>query len=175
MNGSERWAALRNGFGAGYGILAITAVVFASVGSLPIVVGAAAALGGATLASALRSVVPPRWGYLGLLPALVSLGTLAVYCPIGVVPELLGGLAGLGLLLWCAEDPTRRSGAVSRGISGLFVPAAAFGIAWLSSLLLPSGLGSVGIAAALLAASATAIIILLRAPGTFDRDPAATS
>jgi hypothetical protein len=45
----------------------------------------------------------------------------------------------------------------------------------MSSLLLPTGLGSVGIAAALLGGSATAIILLLRVPQVFDRDPAATS
>jgi hypothetical protein len=168
-------AALATGFGPAYALLALTAVVLAAVGPLPFVLGGVLAVGGATLASLVRALVPRPYRFLGLVPAVVALGVLAAYSPVGVAPELLAGLAGVALLLWCAEEPDRRPGALPRGISGLFVPAAAFGIAWLSSLLLPSGLGTVGIAAALLGASAAAIVWLLRAPGMFDRDPAATS
>jgi hypothetical protein len=168
-------SALRNGFGVGYLVLALTAIALASIDPLPVAVGGGLALAGATLASLVRALAPRPWRPTALLPAVVALGVLAAYSPLGIVPELLAGLAGLGLLFWCAEDPDRRPGAMGRAVSGLFVPAAAFGIAWMSSLLLPTGLGSVGIAAALLGGSATAIILLLRVPQVFDRDPAATS
>jgi len=175
MTGPKLRAALRTGFGPGYGLLALTSVALAAVGPWPLIIGVGLALGGATSASFVRAWAPRRWRYLGLVPALASLGILAAYSPLGILPELLGGVAGLALLLWCAEEPDRRPGAMARGTTGLFVPAAAFGIAWMSSLLLPSGLGTIGIAATLLAASTTAIVLLLRAPRVFDRDPAATS
>jgi hypothetical protein len=175
VKGPEIRRALRNGFGLGYGLLAISSIALAAVGPWPLILGGGLALAGATSASLVRASVPRTWRYLGLLPALASLGILAAYSPLGFLPELLGGMAGLALLLWCAEEPDRRPGAMARGVTGLFVPAAAFGIAWMSSLLLPSGLGTIGIAATLLAASATAIVLLLRAPQVFDRDPAATS
>jgi hypothetical protein len=167
--------ALRRGFGPGYVLLALASVVLAVVGPLPLAVGVGLAIGGATLSSLVRAWAPRRGRYLGLLPALFSLGVLAAYSPLWTVSELLAGVAGLALLLWCAEEPDRRPGALARGLTGVFVPAAALGIAWTSSLLLPSGLGTVGIAAALLGGSATAIILLLRVPRVFDRDPAATS
>ena len=175
MSDDELRRSLRSGFGPGYGVLAIASIALAVVGPLPLFVGGGLALLGATLASLVRARVPRPWRYLGLLPALGSLGTLAAFCPLGTLPELLAGVAGLALLLWCAEDPDRRPGAMGRGTAALFVPAAAFAIAWMSSLLLPSGLGSVGIAATLLAGSVTAVLVLLRAPRVFDRDPAATS
>jgi hypothetical protein len=175
MSAVRMRASLPIAFGPAYALLALTSVLLAALGPLPFILGGSAAIAGASLASLVRASVPQPLRYLALLPALVSLGILAAYSPVGVLPELVAGLAGLSLLLWCAEEPDRRPGAVVRGVAGLFVPAAAFGIAWLSSLLLPSGLGTVGIAAALLAASAAAILLLLRAPGTFDRDPAATS
>jgi len=165
----------RNVIGPAYGLLATASATLALVSSLPLFLGLSLTIGAATLASLLRVALPRSVRGLALLPALVGLGAVAVYCPLGTFPELLGGLAGLALLLWCAEDPDRYPGSLGRGLAALFVPGAAFGIAWTSSLLLPAGLGTVGIAAALLAASATAAVLLLRAPGAFDRDPAVTS
>jgi hypothetical protein len=55
------------------------------------------------------------------------------------------------------------------------VPATVLALAWVSSLLLPSGVGSLGIAAALLVACVVGVGLLLGAPRVFDRDPSATS
>ncbi len=171
-NPSRPW---RKAVGPAYVLLAIASAGFALIGPLPLLLGLTLAVGGASLASLLRVALPRPFRSLALLPALVGLGVIAAYSPLGTLPELLAGLAGLALLLWCSEDPDRYAGAVGRGLAALLVPGAAFGIAWTSSLLLPSGLGSVGLAAALLVMSATAVILLLRAPGVFDRDPAVTS
>jgi hypothetical protein len=166
---------LRRAFGPGYFVLLAAGLGLAFLGALPWVAGGLLAGGGATLASGWRAGAPRPWRFAGLVPALGALGILSAYSSVSAISGLAAGLAGLALLLWCAEEPDRAAGALSRGAAMLAVPAAGFGIAWTSSFLLPQGLGTVGVAAALLAASATAVVLLLRTPGTFDRDAAATS
>jgi hypothetical protein len=168
-----RW--IRRAFGPAYLALAAAGLALTLLGSLNWVAGALIAVGGASLASGVRAASPRSLQFLGLVPALIALGILASYASLSPVTGLAGGLAGLALLLWCAEEPDRLPGGLARGAGMLAVPAAGFGIAWTSSFLLPAGLGTVGIAAALLASSAAAIVLLLQSPRTFDRDPAATS
>src|SRR5208282_1028222 len=86
MTGPKLRAALRTGFGPGYGLLALTSVALAAVGPWPLIVGVGLALGGATSASFVRAWAPRRWRYLGLVPALASLGILAAYSPLGILP-----------------------------------------------------------------------------------------
>jgi hypothetical protein len=175
MSERDLAATVRNGFGPGFAFLGLASLTLAVLGTLALVVALALAVAGATLATVARVLLPRPWRFLGLLPVLASLGVLVAYAPLGLLPELAAGVAGLALLLWCGEDPDRSAGAAGRGLTALFVPGAAFSLALLSSLLLPSGLGSVGIAAALLAASTAAAVLLLRAPELFERDPAASS
>ncbi|MCI4364941.1 MAG: hypothetical protein L3K10_02610 [Thermoplasmata archaeon] len=175
MNGPTLGRELTRWFGPAYGVLVGAGVVFALVVGLSGGSGIALIVGGATLGSVVRGVSPRLGRSLGLVPPLLALGILAAYCPVGIPGELAAGLVGLALLLWCGEDPARYPGALGRAVGALAVPAAGFGIAWASSLLLPSGLGSVGVAAALLVLSAAAMILVLRVPAAFDRDSAATS
>ncbi|MGA8276348.1 MAG: hypothetical protein WB789_04310 [Thermoplasmata archaeon] len=166
---------LARAFGPAYGVLVIAAIGLSLLTPLPLVVGVTLAVAGATLASLLRVLLPRRLRFLGLFPALVALGVFVADSPVGTIPELAGGVGGLALLLWCAEDPDRYPGGLVRGLAGLAVPAAVVGIALAGSLLLPSGVGSLGIAAGLLAVTVVAVALLLGAPRAFDRDPSATS
>lgn len=166
---------LRRAFGPAFGILVTAAFGLALLTPLPLLVSGSLAVGGATGASLLRAGVPRPLRFLGLVPALVALGTFVTYSRVGTLPELAAGIGGLALLLWCSEDPDRTSRTLGGGFSALAVPAAVLGLALASSLLLPGGVGSLGIAAGLLAVSVAAIALLLGAPGSFDRDPSATS
>ncbi len=166
---------LAGSFGPGYAILAVASAGLSLLTPLPLLAGIVLAVSGATLATLLRALLPRGFRFLGLFPPLVVLGIFVADSPPGTIPELVAGIAALALLLWCAEEPDRSPGAVGRGLSGLAVPAAVLGIALASSLLLPSGVGSLGIAAALLAVSVAAVALLLGAPRTFERDPSATS
>jgi len=168
-------ALLRRAFGPAYGLLVAASIGLSVFSAVPPIVGVPLAVGSATLASLLRGLVPRHYRFFGLLPPIVALGILASYCPLGTIPELAAGLAGLALLLWCSEDPDRDPGALGRGLAGVVVPATVLALAWVSSLLLPSGVGSLGIAAALLVACVVGVGLLLGAPRVFDRDPSATS
>jgi hypothetical protein len=175
MNGREAHPPWLTGFGPAYALLAVASAWLALLGPLPLLAGLALAVGGATLASVARVLLPRAWRFLSVLPVLGTLGALVVDSAVGTVPELAGGVAGLALLLWLAEEPERYPGAFARGASGLLLPATVFGIAWTSSLLLPSGVGTVGGAAALLVGAAVVVVLLLRVPALFERDPSATS
>jgi hypothetical protein len=166
---------LERTFGPGFALLTVASVGLALLTSLPIPLGVGLAIAGPVVGSLLRGGAPRHLRSVGLLAPLVTLGILVVYLPIETFTELAAGLASLALLLWCAEDPERSSGAIGRGLAALAVPAAVFGIALASSLLLPPGAGSLGIAAGLLAGILAAVAVLLAAPRAFDRDPTATS
>ncbi|MCI4372901.1 MAG: hypothetical protein L3K02_04590, partial [Thermoplasmata archaeon] len=142
----DRRALLRT-FGPAYGILAAASVGLALLTPLPPFVGVGLALGGATIASVLRALLPRGLRYLGLLPALAVLGIFVTDCPPGTIPELIAGVGGLAVLLWCSEDADRYAGSLGRGVAGHAVPRAVQGIAHPSYHLLPSGLGSHGLAA----------------------------
>jgi hypothetical protein len=116
---------------------------------------------------ALRSFAP--------VPAVVALAFGAVASPLGLVPELAAGGAGLALLVWLADDPARPVGGIARAHGTILVSALALGIAWSSALLLPSGSASLGVAAGLLVLAAAALAYLVARPELFDREQAATS
>ncbi len=165
----------RRSFGPAYGLLLVSFLVFGSLASWPFVLSAVLAVAGATLASLVRGLLPASSGFLGLLPALGVLAILAVETPVGVVPAVVAGATGLALLFWCAEEPGRAPGALRRGLGALAIPALGFALALLSADLLPSGLGTVGVAVALLLFSLAAVVLLLASPRSFDRDPSASS
>jgi hypothetical protein len=162
-------------FGPGYVVLLVAALGWSLLTPWPLWVGVSLAAAGATLASLVRGVVPRELRYLGLLFPIVAFGVFAAESPVGTIPALAGGIGGLAVLVWCAEDPDRYPGALARGIAGVAVPAAVLGIALTSSLLLPPGVGSLGIAAGLLAGSVAAVTLLLGAPRLFDQERSATS
>jgi hypothetical protein len=166
---------LSRSFGPAFGVLVIASVGLSLLTPLPLAAGLVLAILGPTLGNLLRTTLSRTYRFLGLLPPIAALGILVTYSRPGTVPELVAGIAGLAVLLWCSEEPDRSPGAVGRGVAALAVPAAVLGIALASSLLLPSGEGSLGIAAALLAVSVVAVALLLGAPRTFERDPSATS
>jgi hypothetical protein len=162
-------------FGPGFVALAVSSALLGLLTSLPIPVGVGLGVIGAVLSSFVRAKASRDLRFLGIVPALLVLGVFVVELPVETITELAAGVSALLLLLWCADDPDAYPGALGRGATSLAVPAAVFGIALTSSLLLPSGLGSLGIAAALLAGSVAAVAVLLGAPRTFDRDASATS
>jgi hypothetical protein len=155
-------------FGPGFVVLLAASIALALLASIPWVEGVALAAAGAVLAGVVRAAAPRRFRFLGLVPALLVLGGLVAESPVGVLPELVGGLVGLALLLWCAGTPERLPGAFARGLGGVSVPAAVLAIALASSLLLPAGLGSLGIAGALLVAAVAGVALLVSAPHRFD-------
>jgi hypothetical protein len=166
---------LARAFGPGYFVLVAASVALSLLTPLPLVAGISLAVGAATVGAVARALLPRRFRYLGLLPPLVALGIFVTDSQLGTIPELAAGLGGLAVLLWCADEPGRAPGGLGRSLAGLGVPAAVLGIALASSLLLPSGVGSLGIAAGLLAGSVAAVALLLGAPRVFDRDPSLTS
>jgi hypothetical protein len=163
------------GFGPGLGVLLAASVGFSLLVAIPLALGLVLAVVGPVVGALVRMAVPRRFRASGLVPPLAVLGTFASLSPVGVLPELAAGVTGLALLLWYAEDPDRYPGAILRGLGGLVAPAAVLAIALASSLLLPAGVGSLGIAAGLLAATIAAIALLLGAPHLFDEAPPTTS
>ncbi|MGD0250141.1 MAG: hypothetical protein ABSB97_04560 [Thermoplasmata archaeon] len=111
---------------------------------------------------------------LAPVPLLLAFGFGVVASPLGVVPELGAGAAGLAFLIWLADDPGRSPGGVERARTTILVPALALGIAWSSALLLPSGSYPLGVAAGLLVFAVAALAYLVSRPGLFDREEAAT-
>ncbi len=148
--------------------------LFGYVASLPHLGGVAIALLGAGLAAGLRSTRSARVRAVAPIPLVVSVGLLAVVSPLGLVPEVLSGAAGLSILVWLADDPARAPGGVGRAGGTIVVPALALGIAGASALLLPSTSASVGVAAGLLVLALAALAFLFARPRPYDREEAAT-
>lgn len=121
-----------------------TAVALAIVG-----VGAAGSIGLRMLG---RSVLRPIEG----VPFLAALLAATVLVAASPGTELLAGLAGLGVLLWVAQDPAWPM-PFSRTARGLALPALALGLAFGVALALPVARQSVGIAAALVVVSLGAL------------------
>jgi hypothetical protein len=168
-------ALLARAYGPGYAGLAAAATGLGFFAALPVVFILTLGVASVTVASFVRAVLPRRLGFLGVVPALVPLAVFATFAEVGPLPELAAGVAALALLFWCSEEPDRLPGAERAGLSALAIPAAVLGMAFASSLLLPVGEGSLGIAAALLVGCVAAVALLLGAPHTFDVDPASTS
>jgi hypothetical protein len=131
-------------------------------------VGAGGLLQRVPRSSSIRSLAP--------VPVVLSVVTVAAASPLGAVPELLGGVAGLAVLVWLADDLDRPAGGIGRATSTLGISAAGVGIAWASAVLLPSrSSASLGIAAGLLVFVVVAIAYLVGQPSAFDREEASSS
>jgi hypothetical protein len=112
------------------------------------------------------------WAPVAVLAALAA---GAVSSPLGVVPELAAGGSALAFLVWLADDPSRPAGGVLRGRAMVLLPAFALGVAWASSLLLPSGSASLGVAAGLLVFVIATLAFFIGRPALFEADAAASS
>ncbi len=156
-------------------LLALAAALLAYLGTLPVLLGVGLALVLSGSGGALRALSHRRARAMAPLPALAALVLGAVASPLGLLPELVAGVAGVAFLAWLADDPTRPAGGVGRARTTLLVPSLSLGIAWASALLLPSGSASIGVAAGLLVAALVALALLVARPGVIDREPAATS
>lgn len=141
-------------------------------GALGVLLVAVPAAAGIVLRSNIDS---PIAGYAPV-PALGGLVVGTFLAPLGLVPELAAGAAGLAFLLWLAEDPSRPSGGGVRARRTILVPALTLAIGWSTALLLPSNSASLGVAAALLAGALLALAFLVANPSVFDRgSPSTTS
>ncbi len=141
---------------------------------LPDLAGVGVVLAGVGVAAALRSQRSPRPRAAAPVPLLLALAFAALACPLGLVPELAAGAAGLAFLVWLADDPARFPGGVGRARTTLLVPALALGIAWASSLILPATAAPLGVAAGVLVVALAALAYLFARPSLFDREGAAT-
>jgi hypothetical protein len=144
------------------------------VDHLPNDLGVIVVVVGTGLSAGLRSTPWALARAVAPVPVLAALGFGAVASPLGVVPELAAGAAGLAFLVWLADDPARAPGGVGRASLTVLVPALALGIAWSSALLLPSGSEPIGVAAGLLVFAVVALAVLASRPGLFDREEAAS-
>jgi hypothetical protein len=161
--------------GPGFALLSVVTVGLGLVALLAPPWGLVVAVVALGAGVGLRAAPRPDLRSVAPIPPLAGLGALAVYAPVNALTGLFAGLAGLGYLVWLADDPDRLSGGFVRGLRGLTIPALALAIAWVSSLWLPYVTSSLGIAVALLTLVLVAVALLLRSPARFDRDPAATS
>ncbi len=153
-------------------LLLVASGLFGYFGTLPVPLGAGLALGLTGAALALRAQARARLRAIAPVPALAALLVAALASPLGLLPELLAGMAGLAFLAWLADDPTRPAGGLGRARMTLLLPALALGIAWASALLLPSRAAPIGVAGGLLAGALVALAILIARPGAFDREEA---
>jgi hypothetical protein len=166
---------VRSVLGPTFVVLLAGLLGFALFGTLPIVEGIGVALVGLGAAAGVRMSRSPgvrAWAPVG---PLLALGILAVAASPAAIPALYGGATALAFLLWVSDDPNRLPGGPQRAAGRLLLPAIGLAIAWSSSFLLPRGVGSIGIAAALLAAVIVLVALLLRAPEFIARDASASS
>jgi hypothetical protein len=145
-------------------VLALAAMALAFVSTLPPVLGVAIALVGVALSLGLELRAGEGTRALDPLPAMVALGILAAACPLGSVPELVAGGAGVAVIAWLAEAPDRPPHGAGRGALGWGLPGLAVGVAWIGSLLLPPSAAPIGVAGGLLAAAVLALAYLFRRP-----------
>ena len=161
--------------GPTFGLLVAALAGFALLGTLPLLEGLAVAGAGPLVAAVLRSGrFRSAHGYAPIAP-LVSLGLLSLAASPTPVPALVGGATALTFLWWLSDDPDRLPGGPRRAAGRLLVPALGLAIGWTSSFLLPSGVGSLGVAAALLGVVLVLVAFLLRAPELVDREATASS
>ncbi len=108
-------------------------------------------------------------------PALAALAAAALGAVATPATELLGGVAGVALLLWLVDDPDRPPGGLRRGAMIVLVPLFAVAIAWSAGSLLPPGAVPFGVAGGLLALVLVALAFVLGRPDLLDREPAEAS
>jgi len=156
-------------------LLFLAAGFLGYLANLPGALGVVLATVGVAVAVGLRALRPSGVRAFAPLPALLALAFGALASPLGLVPELAAGGAGLAFLAWLADDPARPAGGIARARSTILVSGLALGIAWSSALLLPSRSASLGVAAGLLVLAVGALAYLVARPELFDREAAATS
>ena len=167
----------RRGRLAGVGSDVVVVAAAAGLGFLavgPAGVGVVSALVGVALGVTLRRLRSSTARALAPLPVVVGAGIATVVGPLGVASEFAAAATGLALLLWLADDPSNSPGGVARARSALALPALAVLLAWVSTLVLPMGSGSLGMAAGLLVFVLGAVAFLLSRPRAFDREEAPT-
>ena len=156
-------------------LLTVALAGFGTLGTLPLPVALGVAVVAAGLGALLR-LARLRWLHgLAPVPPLVGLTVLAGYAVPTGLTALYAGVAALVLLVWFADDPDRLPGGATRALNRLVVPTVGLGIAWASAFLLPGGVAPLGVGVALLVVVVVAVALLLRSPGVFERDAAATS
>lgn len=156
-------------------VLGLFAAFLGYTSGLPPAVGIGAAVALVALGTGLRSIPSRRALALAPVPPLAGVVLGALWSPLGLVPELAAGAAGLAYLVWLADDPSRPPGGIARARMTLLVPAVALGLAWSSALLLPSSSATLGIAAVLLVLALGALAYLIGQPTLFDLEPPASS
>jgi hypothetical protein len=155
-------------------LVALLAVFLGYLTAWPFYAGILVAVVGVGAATALRAGPSARLRSIAPVPLVLALAIDAIASPLGLLPELAAGGAGLAFLAWLADDPSRAPGGVGRARAALLVPALALGIAWSSALLLPTGSATIGVAAALLVAAIAGLAYLVARPALFDREEGAT-
>ncbi len=140
--------------GSGLTLAAFGAVVavFGLVVGLPYLLGPVVGLAGVVASWAWRRRRAGAGRELGVLPAIVALGVLALAAPAVPATELLGGLSALALLLWAADDPARPAGGGRRAVGEIATCGLAVAVAWTLVLTVPRRTGAIDLAGALLAA-----------------------
>ncbi|HYA70859.1 MAG TPA: hypothetical protein VEH28_05780 [Thermoplasmata archaeon] len=153
-------------------LLLVPAALLGYASGAPGGYGIVVAIVGILLAGVLRALSSRTARAIAPLPALAVLVLEAATAPAGFGPELLAGLSGLAFLIWLADDPGRPAGGAVRGLPTVALPALALGIAWSSTLFLPTGAVPLGVGGALLALALAAIAFLIGRPELFDREEA---
>jgi len=154
----------------GPGLLAAGATVAVGLGIWDphgAVVGTAIAIVGFAAVGTLRAFAGRSVRPYEFLPAVASLGYLALVVPPSIVTDLLAGVSALALFLWLSADPELPRGTLRRSGDVLLLPALGVAVALSSSLLIQPGYVYVGVAAGLLVGGLLAVAWVLIHPETF--------
>jgi hypothetical protein len=127
-------------------VVAVLGALVGIVGGEPLALSLALPIAGSLATLALRGRADPAARELGLLPVLVALGTLAALAVPSLLVGLLGGVAGLGVLLWNAETP-HETVRTAEPMEGLLIPGLGLAVALLTAFALPTANAAVGVAA----------------------------
>lgn len=148
-------------------LLAVPLVTLGLLGRVPLLVDAIALAVSVGGGSALVVYLPGSWRELALAPVVGGLGGVAVASASGPAPELVAGIAGVGVLVWRAGAGPggRRVDAVVLGAAS--TPILGVALTVVVAALAPSPTAYVGVAAAIAAAglvlAAAAVLIRVSA------------
>ncbi len=145
-------------------VLGASAAVFGLLGGLPDFAGPIVGVVGVGVATFWRAHDRRRPAALALLPAVLAVAVLALTSPAYPSTELFGGLTGLALLLWIADDPARARGGGRRAAPAIGLIALAVGLTWTIALVAPGQAPEVGVAGGLLAGAFVVLAWLVARP-----------